>query len=886
MRIATGSPRRWRTFRKKRPFREEEALHRTPNVRFFIRLIFSNPAMIDRFSRTLFFAFAVALLVAPVSAKLPPELAAKLPPPVTRPIDFAKDIQPIFEASCVQCHARGKNKGSFSLETRADFLTGGDNGAPAVAGKSGESLVVELISGLDPETVMPKKGKKLTPDQVAVFRAWIDQGMKWPESITFFKHEPANLQAKELSAIPLPASRGFDHPVDRIVDAYFAKNKISWPKPVDDRTYARRVWLDTVGLLPPPDELKAFLADRAADKRTRLVQRLLADNQRYAEHWLTFWNDMLRNDYKGPGYTDGGRKQLTTWLYTALARNLPYDRFVAELLNPGAESEAFTNGILWRGAVNASMVPPMQASQGIAQVFLGVNLKCASCHDSFINEYTLADSYGLASIYASGPLEIAECDKPTGHIAKVKFLYEDLGAIDAKADPDTRKRQLAEVISGRKNGRLPRTIINRFWQRFMGYGLVEPVDEMDKPAWSPELIDWLAEDLVAHGYDLKHAIAQILTSRAYRLPSVGLGETEEHYVFRGPGIRRLSAEQFSDAIYSITGLTHPKLEAKVNRVAALQPPKTELPLQPKWIWGAAAANVKAKPVTFAFRRTITLSAAPTEAVFAIAADDNYVIKINGKNAGSSAKRNSTLADWIDAKSLLRKGNNAIDITVANLPPDDGRLESFRTDAMGNLDSPAGLLLYARVRCGGEVADFVSDASWKVFEFPKPPTNDRFAPPDTRPPVEIGSAVELGGVELAPWRFGQHFLEIAAAPKDSLPVQRASLVSADPLMIALGRPNREQFMTVRQATATTLQALELTNGATLAKLLKQGAEKLVASADGASPLVETIYQRTLNRAPTASERAVAGELLAASNVSAGVEDLLWALTMLPEFQLIY
>jgi hypothetical protein len=105
------------------------------------------------------------------------------------------------------------------------------------------------------------------------------------------------------------------------------------------------------------------------------------------------------------------------------------------------------------------------------------------------------------------------------------------------------------------------------------------------------------------------------------------------------------------------------------------------------------------------------------------------------------------------------------------------------------------------------------------------------------------------------------------------------------MLALGRPNREQFMTVRQAAPTTLQALELTNGATLAKLLKDGADKMVKGADGASGLVETIYQRTLNRAPTAAERALGEELLAASNIPAGVQDLLWALTMLPEFQLI-
>ncbi len=817
------------------------------------------------------------------SAKLTPAQIAQLPAPAKQRVDFAKDIQPIFEASCVQCHARGKSKGSFSLETREDFLQGGDGGAPAVAGKSAESAVVAMISGLDPEIVMPQKGKKLTREQVAVFRAWIDQGMKWPEKITFFKHEPANLRPRD--TVPVPNKRGIEQPLDRFVDAYFAKNKISWPKPVDDRTYARRVWLDATGLLPPPAELEAFVADPAPNKRARLVEQLLADPQRYAEHWLTFWNDLLRNDYKGPGYTDGGRKQITAWIYSALARNLPYDQFVAQLINPGADAEGFANGIIWRGVVNASMVPPMQAAQGIAQVFLGVNLKCASCHDSFINEYTLNDSYGLASIYANGPLEIAECDKPTGHNAKVKFLYSELGGIDGNASPATRKFQLAEVMTGRKNGRLPRTIVNRLWQRFMGYGLVEPVDEMDKPAWSPDVLDWLAEDLVAHRYDLKHTMARILTSRAYQLPTVSLGETEENYRFRGPAIRRLNAEQFHDAVTALAKVTYSKPDAKLNRHAALTNGGAPLPLAPKWIWVEAGAQEKAVPASYAFRRTITLAAAPTEAIFTICADDNYTIKINGKAAGSSGRRNSTVTDWLDVKAQLRAGENTIEITVANMPPDDGRLASVKTDTLPEADSPAGLILYARVRVGEEVADFVTDSSWSTWTQPKP-TNERFTNPKPQPPVEVGPATELGGVDLAPWKVGAHFLAVAAAPKDTLPVQRASLVNSDPLMAALGRPNREQVITVRQATPTTLQALELTNGGTLAKYLTTGAQAAVTAFPSDTPaLVESFYRQALSRPPTAPEQQLAARLVGIPATTAGVEDFLWSLTMLPEFQLI-
>ncbi len=237
-----------------------------------------------------------------------------------------------------------------------------------------------------------------------------------------------------------------------------------------------------------------------------------------------FWNDLLRNDYKGTGYIDGGRKQITRWLYSALLTNMPYDEFVAELVNPTPDSEGFTKGIVWRGVVNASQTPQMQTAQNIAQVFMGVNLKCASCHDSFINDLTLADAYGLAGIYADGPLEMVHCDKPTGKKAELKFLYPELGAMDPKADKPARLKRLAEIITQRQDGRLTRTLVNRLWQRFMGRGLIEPVDDMEKTAWNPDLLDWLAEDFAAHNYDVKHLIRQILTSRAYQLPAVNLGE--------------------------------------------------------------------------------------------------------------------------------------------------------------------------------------------------------------------------------------------------------------------------------------------------------------------------------------------------------------------------
>ena len=121
-------------------------------------------------------------------------------------------------------------------------------------------------------------------------------------------------------------------------------NKITPPSPLDDSAFIRRVYLDLIGLLPAESELEAFAANKATDKRTKLIELLLNENRSYADHWLAFWNDLLRNEYRGTGYIDGGRKQITAWLYKSLLENKRYDQFARELINPTPESEGFAKG--------------------------------------------------------------------------------------------------------------------------------------------------------------------------------------------------------------------------------------------------------------------------------------------------------------------------------------------------------------------------------------------------------------------------------------------------------------------------------------------------------------------------------------------------------------
>jgi hypothetical protein len=473
---------------------------------------------------------------------------ADAPPPREMPnlikekIDFATDIKPILENNCTKCHANGKSKGGFSIDHLHSFEAGGDSGPAVAKGKAAASLLVKLLLSNDPDEFMPPKGDRLPVKDVALLSSWIEQGLQWEKGFTFSKFRNAPVAPRKVDLPQGPEK----NPIDRHLAPYYKKHNLDPKLSVSDGVYVRRAFLDTIGLLPSSAEVTKFSAEKNEEKRGRLVSELLNDNERYAEHWITFWNDCFRNSYTRQ-YHGGGGKKITDWLRKSLIENKPYDQFVRELINPVNGSDGFIKGIVWRGTVNASQVAEMQAAQNVAQVFLGLNIKCASCHDSFINDWTLKQTYALASIFSDGPMDIHRCNKPTGEKASPAFLYPELGNVDPKASRSERVKQLSGIITSPKNGRLARTAVNRLWAIFLGRGLVEPVDEMDNPSWNQDLLDWLAVDLVNHSYDLKRTINLILTSNAYQQPSVTFDEDAE-YIFEGPVVRRMSAEQFLDGI--------------------------------------------------------------------------------------------------------------------------------------------------------------------------------------------------------------------------------------------------------------------------------------------------------------------------------------------------
>ncbi len=174
-----------------------------------------------------------------------------------------------------------------------------------------------------------------------------------------------------------------------------------------------------------------FLNSNDPDKRTNLVASLLDQPDRYAENWITWWNDLLRNDEGVTYYSETAtRKSITTWLLDALQTNKPYDQMIHELMNPTTpkDPDGFLIGVNWRGTLSASQTPAMQASQNTAQIFLGINFKCNSCHDSFISKWKLKDSYALAAYFsAEDKLPLYRCDVlQEGQFATPAYMYPEL----------------------------------------------------------------------------------------------------------------------------------------------------------------------------------------------------------------------------------------------------------------------------------------------------------------------------------------------------------------------------------------------------------------------------------------------------------------------------
>lgn len=769
------------------------------------------------------------------------------------------EVRAIFAHHCYQCHSTAKSKGGLALDNKESVFAGGDSGPVLIKGAANESeLVRRLKLPKNHEEVMPKKGKILPSESIQLIEVWINQGAVWAD--VGLKVFPEAKMALEKPDLP-PSANGFDHPIDRFVNQYFKEKGIEWQPIIDDRRFIRRAYLDITGLLPPPAILTDFIQNKSENKRIELIENLLADKENYTLHWMSFWNDLLRNDYSGPGFITKGRSQITNWLYESLYEAKPYNQMVSELVNPTKASEGFIKGIQWRGTVNASQRVELQAAQNISQSLLGLNLKCASCHNSFVNNLTLEQAYGFANIFSDTTLELYRCDKPTGKFAKTAFIYPELGEVMADSLVD-RLRLLADIITQPKNGRLYRTVVNRFWDKLFGRGIIAPVDDMDKMAWNQALLDWLAADFIENGYSLPKLLATIMTSQTYQLPAFNYDSplylSSENFEFRGPTPRRLTAEQFTDAISQA-------VQPLYHGVAYLP---NNPPFPAKWIWYQDyELEIKSlpKPGERFLRKTFEVANAKNiqSAEVLVTADNAFEFYFNEQKIGQGT-------DWRQVQPYK--------IAPSAIQPKN--IIAIKGTNEGNIAKPAGLLFALRITYqDGHQQYIYSDKSWLATNQP-PTDNWKMLDYDTTDWEKVSSK----NARNAHWGLLPDFAYEHSQAENNF--VRASLVKLDPFMKTLGRPTRENVATSRDANATLLQAMMLANNDFLHQNIQEGAAQVLTQNDqDIGRAMNHLFQNTLGRLPTERELDLVKQQLNRANKEEVIEDLIWSVLALPEFQFL-
>lgn len=470
-----------------------------------------------------------------IGARIAQAAAEAAPAKVKGGVDFHREIRPIFEQACYSCHQGGKVKGGLRLDTHAGALLGGKaDGASIVPHKPADSPIFQRITSTDTEEIMPAKGDPLPPASIALIKRWIEQGAPWPD---------------------------------------FAVERFELTPLADDLTFLRRLALDTVGVTPSEAEVAAFLADRPADRRTRAIDRFLAD-PRWADHQMGYWMDVLAENPNLINPTLNNTGPFRWWLHESLVDNKPLDLFVTELLRQEG-SERF-GGPAGFSVASQNDVPMAAKGIIVSSAFLGVEMKCARCHDAPTHVSKQKELFELAAMLGKKPVKVpATSSVPMDHLRAggrepliqvtlapgssvapawpfAQFCDEQTVASIAE-EPDNSRDRLAAMITAPQNERFAQVMVNRIWQRLMGRGIVATVGDWEKSEPShPALLQWLGRELVRSDYDTKAIARLILSSHAYqRAVDPALAETSP--LFTAPAPRRIEAEQLVDSFFAATG---------------------------------------------------------------------------------------------------------------------------------------------------------------------------------------------------------------------------------------------------------------------------------------------------------------------------------------------
>jgi len=420
---------------------------------------------------------------------------ARLPVAAGQTVNFKRDIQPLLEASCLKCHGSEKSKNGFRLDSRESALAGGDNGVDILPGDSASSPLVHYVSRLVQDMEMPPKGKgdALTAHQVGLIRAWIDQVAKWDEDTTpSIARKAASDKSNWWSLKPLtrptvplvkdsggalasagrnparsltraaPHQARIANPIDAFIVAKLAEKHLSQSAEADRRTLIRRLSFDLIGLPPKPEEIEAFIADRAPRAYEKLVDRLL-DSPQYGERWARHWLDVVHYG-ETHGY-DKDQPRTNAWPYRdyvirSFNQDKPYARFVQEQLagdvlfpdtRDGFEALGFIASGPWdlighvevpESKMDGKLARHLDRDDMVAntmQTFNSLTVQCAQCHDHKFDPISQTDYYSLQAVFAAVDRTDKNYDRDPAVAQKRRLLVERQTTLVArKKDLDTK----------------------------------------------------------------------------------------------------------------------------------------------------------------------------------------------------------------------------------------------------------------------------------------------------------------------------------------------------------------------------------------------------------------------------------------------------------------
>jgi mono/diheme cytochrome c family protein len=542
---------------------------------------------------------------------------SQLPKPATVEIDFARDIKPIFQEACFKCHGPNQEKGGFSLATKARALEGGDEGSDILAGNSAASLLVQRIASQDEESAMPPEGKRLSAWQVGLIRAWIDQGAVWPTDADEIDPRratpPSHWSFKSLQQPPIPERKDtwVSSPIDAFILTKLDEATLSPAPEASREALLRRASFDLIGLAPSPEEVAAFTSDASAEAFAKVVDRLL-ESPAYGERWARHWLDVVRYADSGGYETDIFYEQ--AWRYRdyvirSFNEDKGYDRFLMEQVagdelwpEQAAMEDAVAVWTLgeWPNALDAypeSLEYLRRSDQvsTLSEAVLGLTIGCANCHDHKYDPITQRDYFGMEAIFAASetynkntntkawgkgertayralrhaeqPIDIhllkrGELTKPTKLIAAaLPTFLPGGGALPSGLDEAKQRRsRLARWIVSPQNPLTARVMANRLWQWHFGQALAATPNDLGTqgaPPSHPELLDWLASELIKNDWKLKKLHRRIMLSSTYRQSAIrtpeAIAQDPQNRLLAGFSRRRLAAEEVWDHLHAVAG---------------------------------------------------------------------------------------------------------------------------------------------------------------------------------------------------------------------------------------------------------------------------------------------------------------------------------------------